>query len=204
MNRGHMALALVSAALFLCGCATPPVPRSLRESVTPGVSFKDVLARPEAHAGEIVLWAGEVLSLKNEKDQTVVEVLQIPCNTRGTPRSREESEGRFLVAFQRYLDEAVYKAGRTVTVVGQVQGVRRQALGSGKADYAYPLLLGQYIYLWPRRQPPPPYDPPYWNSVYWHGPGYWDPWWGLPRYPYGTEPALIIREPPKRDVKPHK
>jgi starvation-inducible outer membrane lipoprotein len=93
------------------------------------------------------------------------------------------------VVFAQYLDEAVYETGRRLTVVGKLQGSRRQPLGSGKVDYAYPLLEGQYVYLWPRPQNITVYEPPFWNNhYYWNGSPYSDPWWGTRPYPIVVHP----------------
>jgi len=176
------ALTCVAAVALVAGCATAVIPASVRSQVSEGITFQQVRGNPEAYRGKTVLWAGHVLALRNEKEGTYVEVLQAPADAEGRPHSFEQSAGRFIAFFDRYLDEAVYRPGRSVTVVGVVQGQKSQPLGQGKTEYAYPLLTGQYIYLWPpmTRRPPP-----YYNE--------WGPWWGDPWWPdYYYEPTVIL------------
>ena len=173
------------AVMFLlAGCATPMIPEHVRQGVTPGLAFTDVLANPDAYRGKTVMWAGEVLDLTNEKDGTTLELLQVPCDAEGEPLSREKSQGRFMAFFGHYLDGAVYQPRRMVTIVGELQGKKQQVVGGGKLEYTYPLVTGRNIYLWPVPERRRPFD-----RYGWGAPPYWDPWWGF----YYPPPAIVLR-----------
>lgn len=186
-TSARIGLAACGMILLLTGCLTPTVPKSVRQELTPGLTFKTVLADPDAFKGGTVMWAGEVLTLTAETNATRLEILEVPANACGEPQARDRSEGRFLVRFNEYLDAAIYHRGQRVTVVGKVEGRRRQPLGPELVEYAYPELKGEHIYLWSR----PPEQHVYYHN-YWDNPWYWDPWYG-PYYPFFGE-EVIIRE----------
>ena len=184
-----------AVALWVAGCATSVIPRDVIQQVPTDTTFKQVLANPDAFKGHQVMWGGQLLSLRNEKEGTYLEVLQAPLDSDGRPSAVEASEGRFLAFFDKYIDEAVFHPGRLVTVIGQVEGRKLQALGKGKVEYAYPAVAGQQIYLWPRPEKPhlaPGYSypgdwDPWWNS---------SPWWGTYYYP----PVIAVPERPRTEA----
>ena len=188
MKTQWMATGMVlvgAAAGWLTGCvSTPVVPESVRAGLSPDVTFEQVLANPDPYKDKTVLWAGEILTLRSTPTGTHLEILQAPADPGGKPKARALSKGRFLVDFDRHLDGAVYHVGQRVTVVGKVQGSTRQPLGEGKPEYAYPLLAGHEIYMWPRPE-----------SLHVYGnrsaPEYWDPWLG----PFYQGPETIIYDP---------
>jgi outer membrane lipoprotein len=143
----------IAGAFILSGCATSPIPREIRRQVTPGLTFGHVLRSPEAQKGKIVLWGGQILSLKNAKDGTTLHLLEVPTDSDGRPINPEASEGRFIAAIDRYLDMAVYQRGRLVTIFGEGEGARSEPLGEGQMEYAYPVIHAREIYLWPRNYP---------------------------------------------------
>jgi outer membrane lipoprotein len=127
---------------------------------------------PEQFIGTAVRWGGAIVSVRNLKDETVVEIVSRQLDGDGRPRAEDQSEGRFLAQVTGFLDPAVYAGKREVTVSGRVAGALRQSIG--EFPYQYPIVRVEQIYLWePRLQPN--YDP-YRN----------DPWypWGYPYWPY--------------------
>ena len=168
---------VVLALLFIMGCA-PAISQPLRDQVDKNLTFGDVFKDPEAHKGNVVIWAGVIIEAKNTKEGTQIEILQKPADFLGAPEEVDKSEGRFLALYPSYLDVAVYAKGRQVTVGGEVEGKRIMPLG--EIQYTYPLVLAQEIYLWPdtskERLAPYPYPGyPWW----WYDP-FWRPWY----YPY--------------------
>ena len=74
-------------------------------------------------------------------------LLQYPTNRRGRPQIDASSGGRFLVLAPEYLETAIYRSGRALTVAGEVRGQRE--LPIGEIVYHYPLLAPREMYLWP-------------------------------------------------------
>lgn len=133
------------AFILLAGCASVISDRVLREA-DPTISFKEVLLNPDRFRGRTVVLGGTVLRSIPKKDETWIEVLQQPLGRRLLPRETDISEGRFIVKYRDYLDPAVYRQGRKITVAGEVIG--REMLLVGEMQYSYPVLLNRETHLW--------------------------------------------------------
>jgi len=180
INKWHLVFGLLFLAcgfVSSTGCA-PVISKPLREQVAKGLTLSEVLKSPEVYKGKIILWSGVIINSVNLKEGTMIEVLQKPADRQGKPKDVDQSEGRFLVLYPDYLDVAIYRRGRKVTVAGEIQGKRIQPLG--EIDYIYPLISAKEIHLWPVEKEERFYPYPCWHYPWWYGPfWYWGPW-----YPY--------------------
>ncbi|MBI5167323.1 MAG: Slp family lipoprotein [candidate division NC10 bacterium] len=181
MKRRNLALLALASFTLLLGCSVIPV--HLRKEVDRTLTFAQLREAPEAHIGKRVVLGGEVIDTRNLKEGTQIEVLEKPLAFDDTPKETDESGGRFLAFYPGFLDRAIYRAGRLVTVVGEVKGKRVQPLG--EIDYTYPYIVIRFISLLPPvpRYPYPDYPylyPPPWS--------YWYPYWPYWRYPYYLYP----------------
>ena len=173
---GLLLLALVlPAGLGLSACA-PAISQKLRDEAGIPVPFQDLLVHPETYQGRVVVLGGYILETLNEPRGSVLTVLQTPLDFQDKPKARDLSEGRFLVAADRFLDPEVYAKNLRITVGGRVTGV--QELSVGGAIYRYPVIDARELHLWPKEvhpAGPPPYYPFY---DPWYDPWYpWYPWW---------------------------
>jgi outer membrane lipoprotein len=66
-----------------------------------------------------VILGGYILETKNLTDETIVEVLQAPLTFQVEPKSKDLSEGRFIVSHKGFLDPEVYNKDRKLTVANQ-------------------------------------------------------------------------------------
>jgi len=156
----------------LTGCA-PVISKQLREQVAKELTLSVVLKDPDIYKGKTVLWSGVIITSVNLKEGTMIEVLQKPADIQGRPKDVDVSEGRFLALHPGYLDVAIYRQGREVTIAGEVQGKKVQRLG--EIDYTYPLISVKEIHLWPEKEERVYYPYPYWHYPWWYYP-YWN-WW---------------------------
>ncbi|MDY6837888.1 MAG: Slp family lipoprotein [Thermodesulfobacteriota bacterium] len=171
-------LLLGPALSGLTGCASTPSKKFQRQ-VGPAVPFKELLQDGEAFKGRKVILGGHILETKNEPQATLITLLQAPLDSRNKPRSRDLSEGRFLVRVQGFLDPEIYNKGRKLTVGGTVSEVLEQPLGN--RVYRYPVIEAVESHLWPKESDDVRrFEPihPYW----WHYPwpryhGVPAPWW---------------------------
>ena len=106
-----------------------------------------------------------IVSSKNAREGTLLEILQKPSDRRGKPKDVDESGGRFLALYQGYLDVAIYRPGRKVTIGGEISGKR--VLPLGEINYTYPLITVKEIYLWPEEKEVNPREL-YWPCPWWH------------------------------------
>lgn len=178
----RMVLGMVVAG-SLAGCAHV-ISYDLREKTRDDLAFSMVLRDPDLYRGETVVWGGRIIETVNRDDSTDVKVLQMPLDHYGMPVREELSAGRFIARATGYLDNQIYRAGRWVTVGGQVLGM--ELLPLGESQYAYPVVAAREIHLW--MEPRYPYV--YWDYPYFGPWGpypypYYSPFWPYSPYPYG-------------------
>jgi outer membrane lipoprotein len=178
-----MALVLVG----LVGCATYPISRQYRMMASKNVNFTMVLKNPDAYKGAIVIWGGRIVETTNTPQGSEITVLQTPLSGWEEPTSPEYSPGRFIAETSQFLDPAIYKPGKRITLAGEVMGGEKKPLGT--TEYTYPIVEIRQLHLWPvpKLYAYEPYDYwPWWMSTGWaYNPGYWSyPGYG---YYYGYE-----------------
>ncbi len=146
--------------------------------VDPTVTLREVQKDPRPYIGKMVLWGGVIVETTTKKEETIIQLRQTGLDYQKRPTNPDASLGRFLVRYPGFLDPAIFKAGREITVAGEVVG--KDVLPLGEIQYGYPVILAKEIHLWPREEylPYPYYYDryPYW----WYGPPYW--WHGPYRY----------------------
>ncbi len=176
MSRGVSVLFFL-LLVILSGCATIIKPQELRGMAQEKIALAQVVKNPEAYKGRTVLWGGKIMRVVNKKEGTLIEVLQLPLDINDRPKDVDTSQGRFLALQPGYLDVAIYRPGREVTIVGKVQAIKKLPLG--EIEYSYPFLKVKGIHLWKTRPESIRVYPEYPLYPYWYGPPcYWGyPWW---------------------------
>ena len=139
------AAVLLLALLSSTGCA-PIFPREALDTVDRRITFAELRNNPEQYKGARVLLAGVIIALRNTREGTLIEVLQKPADGRGGPVETDETGGRFILQSGQFLDAAVYRTGRRLSVIAEVLG--RKELPLDEMLYAYPLLEVQHLHLW--------------------------------------------------------
>ena len=113
----------------------------------PVASRRQVTTR--AVKGQVLTWGGSIVSIKNLKDRTLLEVMAYPLASDGKPRTDLQSQGRFLADYPGFLEPTEYQPGRLVTVTGPMLGYKDGKVGD--ADYRYPALQANEMKLWDRQ-----------------------------------------------------
>jgi outer membrane lipoprotein len=134
---------------LLCACATGPRFDLSRvdTAVTPASPLSTILAE----RGRVVQWGGVIVDSTNLPDATQLEVLGYPLSERGRPITTARALRRFLVRQEGYLETVDYAPGRALTVVGPIVEARASEIGG--ADYLYPVIAAQQLYLWREAEP---------------------------------------------------
>lgn len=126
-------LAPLLMALSLAACAAtpqPPSPARVSESgvpitlsTTPAVNPAPaaVSADPGAHADQVVLWGGHIVSVENTPPWTRIEVEARPLSTDGRPDPDATGQGRFFAELAAPFDPALFAVDRPLTVAGRVR-----------------------------------------------------------------------------------
>ena len=133
------------AALLLAGCVTAP--KALQgefSGIEPGQAAR------EGRMGERVRWGGRIVAVEPQATRTCFEVVGVRLGSDGRPLARDQSSGRFLACRSGFYEPEIFKAGREVTITGQVEGHEDRKVG--EYDYRYPRLAADVVFLWPERR----------------------------------------------------
>ena len=176
MKRWFSLAILLLAASLMGACA--PFSKEIMRRVDPTLTFAEIQKDPQPYVGKIVLWGGVIVETENRQDETLLKVMRTELDYEKRPVNLDRSMGRFLVRYAGFLDPAIYKEGREITVIGEVAG--KEALPVGEILYAYPVILAREIRLWERRVEVPYGYPPWFWAPYPYSYRY--PYWGYPLY----------------------
>ncbi len=136
---------LVFLFILFSGCATVMDTKEFGD-VERNITLREVVNNPEGYVGKLVLWGGKILKVTNKREGTLIEILQLPLDRSGRPKDVDKSAGRFLVLQRGYLDSAIYRKGRLITVIGGIRGVKTKPLD--EIQYEYPYLIARKLHLW--------------------------------------------------------
>lgn len=153
--RTPLTLLFMTALLLnTAGCARP-FPSRITDQVDRSITYADLNKNPEGYKGKWVMFGGVIAASRTGKDgKTYLEIVQKPADRQGRPYQTDESGGRFMAVSNQFLDPAIYRRGRIVTVVGEVIGESVKPLD--EITYRYPLLAAEAMHLWE-----PSYGPSY-------------------------------------------
>ena len=183
------------------------VPLELATQIDTSVSFIDLKAAPANYVGRVIMVGGVVISAKRTKDQTEIEILQLPTEG-GEPSTTERlrSEGRFLAVQEEFLDPATVPPGTPITVIGVVSGSTTRPLDD--SEYNYPVLDIKHLTDWSavalqqsEGSAAVFYGPHYSPFGYWGRPYGYSPYFGRP-YPFYSQPRPPSPPPPPRQNIP--
>lgn len=132
------------------GACAPVIPRAILSQVDRTIPMASVARDPEPFIGKGVLWGGTVLSIRNLKDATEMQILERPLDG-NHPDLEGPSSGRFLVVFGGFVDPALYPQGTAVTVAGRVTGLR--AIPMDEVEIRVPVLDVLHIHIWKPERP---------------------------------------------------
>jgi outer membrane lipoprotein len=65
-----------------------------------------------------LILGGYILETNNMENETLITVIQAPLDIVDEPKSMDLTEGRFIVLHKGWLDPAVYRQERAITVAG--------------------------------------------------------------------------------------
>jgi len=139
-----LAMSLATILLLAAGCAKP-FPQDLLAQVEKHVTYQAFQDEPGKYDGKLLMFGGEIVDAKNLEDGASIIVLQRPLDGQGRPSWTAESGGRFLILTKAFLDVAAFRRGRSITVIGKVDGSKAMPLRG--TEYWYPLLVAEQLYL---------------------------------------------------------
>ena len=182
---------------FLLGACATDVPLEIRQDLTDNpVTINTVKSNIYQYKGTDIRWGGLIAAVNNNQSDTWIEVVGRDLGSYGQPVDLDNpaAQGRFIARIDGFLDPAIYKVNRGITVYGQVEDSVSRTID--KHPYTYPLVKAKSYYLWSNDQLYPqayyyPYDP--YGFYYPYGPyryfypyryGYYPYYFGIHHY-YG-------------------
>lgn len=129
---------------FIGACATHGLNVS---NVNRKLSYQFAMDYFDDMKGQSAIWTGQIISGKNLKNTTELEILAFPQNDYDEPIKDARSYGRFIATRAGYLELGEYAENRWVTLVGKLVDKRKGKVG--KSEYTYPVLDIQQIKVWP-------------------------------------------------------
>ena len=218
MPRITVIALLLGGLLILSSCAESAhqvlrnaghidVPPELEKQIDASVAFADLQAAPGNYVGRVVMVGGVVIRAKRTKDQTEIEVLQLPTEGGGpSTTERIRSEGRFLAVREEFLDPATVPPGTPITVIGVVSGSTTRPLD--ESEYTYPVLDIKHLIDWSAvasqhsEGSAAAFYGPYYSPFGYRGRPYgYYPYLGRP-YPFFSQPRPPSPPPPPRQNIP--
>lgn len=136
---------LLFIALAIPGCAHV-ISEDTMKKIDSTISFEEVRKKTDGFIGKNVLLGGVVAGVKNSKEGGQLEIVQFPLDHTGFPIEVSRSYGRFIATSPDFLDSAIYKDGRLVTLAGEIKGQKTRMLDG--AEYTYPIIGIKEIYAW--------------------------------------------------------
>jgi outer membrane lipoprotein len=124
--------------------------------------FKAILDNADVYLGKTLVLGGYVLETEKANSGTVLTILQAPLGIGDKPKSKDHSEGRFIVYHNEFLDPEVYRSGREITVAGRVIG--HTEVADKKCPVKCLKLESREIHLWSEQRY---YYYPYPDYYYW-------------------------------------
>ena len=137
---------IICLLLLSLGCAAG-ISNQARSQVTYEGSFSELQKASDDYIGETCLFGGKILENRASTTFSELTVLHLVTDSRDRPKDDEQSQGRYLVQSNQFLDPAIYKKGALLTVVGRLIGKEVRSIGEYK--YVYPKLEAIELKVWP-------------------------------------------------------
>ena len=165
-------IVLISLMFILTFCLSACTSsKAIRTPVADSPSVEQ--ARINQVTDKPVRWGGIIVSVENNADHTLIEVVERPLTRFGTPKVTNKSSGRFFARSKQFIDPENIKVKQAITISGTLIDYSKRMIG--EHEYLYPVVEISEYKIWPqnRRINHRPYYQPYWYDPYWGPHAYW-------------------------------
>jgi outer membrane lipoprotein len=114
---------LLTLAVAAASVSCSVISSEIRAEAEPRAAFGALLENPDAFKGKTVILGGYILDIRVDGDRNLLRVLQAPLIMRDEPAVRSDSQGRFCLVQQGFLEPEIFRPGRKITVAGRVMGM---------------------------------------------------------------------------------
>jgi len=173
--------------MLVLGACAGNIPLEIREDISgEQITLDAVHSDINRYTGHKVRWGGIISQVRNKATETLIEVVGKRLGFYGRPQFIDQSGGRFLVRIDGFLDPAIYRVDRPITVYGVLEGSVQGNIG--EYPYIYPLVKAYSHYLWDDYQSRARYARYYYDYPY-----YFYPYWFNYGFYYGHFPYYYFR-----------
>jgi outer membrane lipoprotein len=130
---------------MLIACSS--MPPALKNAPAVDVQLNDVRNNANDFKGTPVRWGGTIVEVENEANISRIQILYYPLQSSGRPMTESNTQGRFIIQTQNFLDPAIYKKDADISVTGLLNGTVHRTIG--KRQLLLPVINAENIYLWP-------------------------------------------------------
>ncbi len=194
-------LSVVAGFSLLSACISAPETVDFDQ---PNTSFVRVAQAPDAFVGYDVRWGGIVARVENLEHDTLVEIVNLPLDSRARPLGNANTAGRFIARVQGFLDPLIYKQGKEITVVGILNDPMPGQIGQHQVNF--PVVDSTGHHLWERRQSHQHISVfSSWDPFWFGHTGYrWRyPYYGYPRYNYCPTHGAFHHHTVRHSIRNH-
>jgi len=164
--------------LPFCLVACSSLPKTIQDPPIYDLQLEAVAGRATTHENQAVRWGGKIVSVNNDNQQSLVQLVHFPLNSYGKPIVGKVTQGRFLVQTTQFLDPEIYKVGRLATFSGIILSEQTRLID--KKTLYLPVIQMTESHLWLQQPKMRPYYPdqflyPYYSHGF-HGRRYFSPY----------------------------
>lgn len=131
--------------LFLFACSS--LPKTIQDPPADDLQLDEVLGQLLKYKNSSVRWGGKIITVNNDEQGSLLQIVQFPLNNIGRPVVSKNSQGRFLVESNLFLDPEVFKTGTLATFSGVIKGQKTRQID--KMQLVLPVIQLQDSHLWP-------------------------------------------------------
>jgi len=130
--------------IFLFSCSS--LPKTIQDPPNADLQLVQVLGQIDDYVNRAVRWGGKIITVNNDDQQSLIQVVQFPLNGFGEPIVGKTSQGRFLIQSKQFLDPEIFKPGRLATFSGIIHA-QQQKIVDKKTLYL-PVIQLHEMHLW--------------------------------------------------------
>ena len=145
--------------IFLFSCSS--LPKTIQDPPNADLQLVQVLGQIDDYVNRAVRWGGKIITVNNDDQQSLIQVVQFPLNGFGEPIVGKTSQGRFLIQSKQFLDPEIFKPGRLATFSGIIHA-QQQKIVDKKTLYL-PVIQLHEMHLWSEQKQ---YRQPYYGHRY--------------------------------------
>lgn len=124
------------------------MPPAFTDARITDITYDQVSKNLDSYKNSLVRWGGIIVSVENNENSNLLQVMYYPLDAYGGPQLNEPSAGGFAVRSLEFLDPERYTIDREITVLGVIDNTTEPTMG-GNTNGWMPLIKSTAIHLWP-------------------------------------------------------